>query len=93
MADQQDIIIRSEDAINFQTKLNSLAKTLDDYYQVLGQNLRAINEKWRDQKFDEFDREFRASKEKIKIISEDFKNFAKGHLQQKIDEAIEYENS
>ena len=93
MADQQDIIIKSEDAISFQTKLNNLSKTLEDYYQVLGQNLRAVNDKWRDQKFDEFDREFWASKEKIKSIAEDFRNFANGHLQQKIDEAKEYENS
>jgi len=91
--EQSTIYVSSEELKNFQTKLRQLAKTLDEYYNVLSNGLHALNDKWKDAKFDEFDREFKAHKEKIKQISEKYEQWATGHLQRKIEEAIAYEKS
>lgn len=91
--DQSTIFVSSDELKRFQNKLRQLSKMLEDYHNVLTRNMRALNEKWKDRKFEEFDKDFKASKKKVKQISEKYKEWADGHLQRKIEEAIEYEKS
>jgi uncharacterized protein YukE len=90
MADYGKVNLRELEG--FQTKLQHLAKTLDEYYNVLSRVLHATKQNWRDQKFDEFDKDFHRYKEEIKKISDEYKTWATRYLQQEIDNVKDFKN-
>lgn len=70
---------------DFKHNLLKLSAVLEDYYKLVGTTLRLISQNWRDSKFDEFERDFRRYKEEINSISNDYRQWANGYLQETID--------
>lgn len=69
-----------------QSELKILSETLMDGYELLGAQLSELGEDWQDAKFDEFEEEFKSSKEKIREISERYLWFADKYLPPRIDQ-------
>ncbi len=70
---------------DFKHNLLKLSAVLEDYYKLVGTTLRLTSQNWRDSKFDEFERDFRRYKEEINSISNDYRQWANGYLQETID--------
>ena len=87
------IYVSSEELSNFKSKLLKLSQTLLDCYETISRGLITLGEDWQDHKYVQFTEDFKASKEKIRLIGEQYELWAKGHLSRKIEEAMEYENS
>lgn len=79
--------------IELQTSLRKLSQNLMDTYDSLNSALKILGEDWEDDKFDEFETEFRSSKEDIHEIAERYLQWATSYLQARIDELEEYERS
>ena len=68
-----------------QNELISMSKNLNDLYDMLNTALSTVNEHWSDSKFEEFNEEFRSSKELIDELSQKYENWAKDYIQKRID--------
>jgi len=90
-ADLMDV--SSEELTNFKEKLLKLSKALFEFYEAITRGLNTLGHDWQDQKYEQFVGDFKASKEKIRTISEQYEQWANGHLTRKIEEAIDYEIS
>ena len=75
---------------DFQHNLLQLSAVLEDYYKLVSTTLRVTAQNWCDSKFDEFERDFRRYKEEINSISEDYRQWANGHLQNTIDNIADF---
>lgn len=75
---------------DFQHNLLQLSAVLEDYYKLVSTTLRVTAQNWRDSKFDEFERDFRRYKEEINSISEDYRQWANGYLQNTIDNIADF---
>lgn len=84
--------VGSKELLQLQSDLISLSKALQDCYEVLDNNISALNEEWRDAKFDEFEASFRTRKEQIMFLAEKYYDWATKYLQKRIDVVIEIEN-
>ncbi len=67
-----------------QSELKSLSNALMDCYNLLNSQLLELSEDWQDSKYDEFEEEFKSSKEKIREISERYLEFADKYLPPRI---------
>ena len=85
--------VSSEALINLQGDLNNLSDKLQDLYDVLNTAISSLNEDWRDSKFDEFEEEFRSSKETIIELSEKYREWANQYLPPRIEVILEAENA
>lgn len=74
-----------ESLIELQNELISMSKNLNDLYDMLNTALSTVNGYWSDSKFEEFDEEFRSSKELIDELSRKYEDWAKNYIQQRID--------
>lgn len=68
-----------------QNELISMSENLNDLYDMINTALSTVNEHWSDSKFEEFDEEFRSSKELIDELSKKYEDWAKNYIQQRID--------
>lgn len=68
-----------------QKELISMSENLNDLYDMINTALSTVNEHWSDSKFEEFDEEFRSSKELIDELSKKYEEWAKSYIQQRID--------
>lgn len=75
---------------DFQHNLLQLSAVLEDYYKLVSTTLRVTAQSWRDSKFEEFECDFRRYKEEINSISEDYRRWANGYLQNTIDIITEF---
>lgn len=68
-----------------QNELISMSNNLNDLYDMINTALSTVNEHWDDSKFEEFEEEFRSSKELIDELSRKYEEWAKNYIQQRID--------
>ena len=68
-----------------QSELIALSKSLNDCYEFVENNIKILNEKWQDEKFDEFEESFSKRKELIMELSEKYYAWATKYLQPRID--------
>lgn len=71
-----------------QNELISMSENLNDLYDMINTALSTVNEHWSDSKFEEFEEEFRSSKELIDELSKKYEDWAKSYIQQRIDVLI-----
>lgn len=69
-----------------QSELKNLSEKLMDCYDLLHSQLSELSEDWQDAKFEEFEEEFKSSKEKIREISERYLEFADKYLPPRIEQ-------
>lgn len=86
-----EAIVSSKQLINLQTQLIQLSKNLLELYDKLCYGLKNLNEDWKDDKFDEFNTEFKSSKEQIREISEKYQEWANNYLPPRIEKTQEAE--
>lgn len=79
--------------IELQSSLVKLSQNLMNTYDDLNSALKILGEDWNDDKFDEFETEFRSSKENIHEIAERYMRWANTYLQARINELQDYERS
>lgn len=84
--------VSSEQLIVLQAELKQLSKNLLETYDKLSQGLKNLNEDWKDDKYDEFEQEFKSSKEEIRDIAEKYEQWANSYLPPRIDAIKEAES-
>lgn len=85
--------VSSKALIELQTELKNLSDNLKDLYEMLSQAVTSVNEQWQDGKYEEFENEFRSSKEMVMELSEKYKGWADSYLPPYIEKSIEYEKA
>ena len=74
-----------------QNELISMSENMNDLYDMINTALSTVNVHWSDSKFEEFEEEFRSSKELINELSQKYENWAKNYIQDRIDVLIKTE--
>lgn len=85
--------VSSKSLIELQTELKSLSENLKELHETLTQAINQVKEQWQDSKCEEFEEEFRSSKEMVLDLSEKYKGWADSYLPPYIEKAIEYEGA
>lgn len=85
--------VRLNDLQNFQSRILKLSKVLDRYHELMVRTMKLTGQNWRDNKYVEFEREFRRYQDEIKNISEEYKTWALNYLQKEIDNIIDFGNT
>ena len=85
--------VRLKDLQNFQSRILKLSKVLDRYHELVVRTMKLTGQNWRDNKYVEFEREFRRYQDEIKNISEEYKTWALNYLQKEIDNIIDFGNT
>ncbi len=85
--------VRLNDLQNFQSRILKLSKVLDRYHELVVRTMKIAGQNWRDNKYVEFEREFRQYQDEIKNISEEYKTWALNYLQKEIDNIIDFGNT
>ncbi len=83
--------VSSEQLIVLQAELKQLSKNLLETYDTLSQGLKNLNEDWKDDKYDEFEQEFKSSKEEIREIAMKYEQWANSYLPPRIEVTKEAE--
>lgn len=83
--------VSSAKLIDLQSQLNQLANNLDECYQLLCEDVKQLGESWQDEKYEEFDVEFKDTREKIAEIAEKYRQWANTHLPPRIELAQQME--
>ncbi|MCM1177773.1 MAG: hypothetical protein NC308_05970 [Clostridium sp.] len=91
MISDSGVEVSSKALIDLQGDLNSLSDNLQELYEVLSRAMSSLNEDWRDDKYEEFEQEFRSSKELIMELSEKYREWANQYLPPRIELIIEAE--
>lgn len=66
MAEYGDV--RLKELQDFQSDILKLSNVLEQYYELVIRTMKMTGQNWRDNKFIEFDKEFRRYQEEIQII-------------------------
>lgn len=85
--------VTSASLIILQTELRAMSAVLQDLYDVLWGNLNALGEEWTDEKMEEFNDEFKNSRETIVELSQKYKDWADSYLPPRIETVIRYEKA
>lgn len=85
--------VSSKVLIELQTELKQLSNNLKDLYEVLSTAVTAAHDQWQDGKYEEFDNEFRSSREMIDELSEKYEGWANSYLPPYIELAKKYEQT
>lgn len=85
--------VSSKSLIELQSNLIRLAEELNNTYDTLKSRESDLGEAWMDDKFYEFEEDFRSSRELINELSEKYSYWANQYLPPYIELAIEYENA
>lgn len=91
MPEASTAITSVESLKELQNELISMSENLNDLYDMINTALSTVNEHWSDSKFEEFEEEFRSSKELINELSQKYENWAKNYIQKRIDVLIKTE--
>lgn len=89
----ENTYVSSKALIELQTELRNLSENLNELYEMLSQAVTSVNDQWQDGKYEEFENEFRSSKEMVLDLSEKYKGWADSYLPPYIEKAIEYEKA
>lgn len=79
--------------VDLQSKVLSLSRDIHEMYEFISDNLRVLGEEWRDEKFAEFDENFRMTRVQVEEIAERYDKWAKGPLQKVINDVVTYEKA
>lgn len=93
MISNSGVEVSSKALIDLQGDLNNLSDNLQELYEMLATAMSALNEDWKDEKYDEFEQEFRSSKELIGELSDKYRVWANQYLPPRIEIIIDIENS
>lgn len=93
MTSNSGVEVSSQALRSLQKDLKSLSGNLHDLYEVLSMAMSSLHEDWRDAKFDEFEQEFRSSKELIEELSEKYNEWADKYLPPRIEVIADIEKS
>lgn len=85
--------VTSQSLIALQSELRSMSAILQDLYDVLWGNLNSLAEEWTDEKMEEFNEEFKESRESIIELSQKYKDWADSYLPPRIETVIRYEKA
>jgi gas vesicle protein len=77
--------VSSEQLVILQAELKQLSKNLMETYNTVSQGLKNLGEDWKDDKYDEFEQEFKSSKEEIREIAEKYEEWANTYLPLRIE--------
>lgn len=88
MAEYGDV--RLSELEDFQSKILKLSNVLKQYHELVMYTMKMTGQNWRDSKFVEFEREFRRYQDEITTISEEYKTWARGYLQEEIDRVRDF---
>ena len=77
--------VSSEQLIALQTELKQLSKNLMETYDTVSLGLKNLSEDWKDDKYDEFEQEFKSSREEIREIAEKYEEWADKYLLPRIE--------
>ncbi len=91
MADFGDV--RLSELQDFQSKILKLSSVLRQYHELVMHTMKMTGQNWRDNKFMEFEREFRKYQDEIRIISEEYRTWALNYLQKEIDNVSDFLNT
>lgn len=91
MADFGDVRLR--ELQDFQSKILKLSSVLRQYHELVMHTMKMTGQNWRDNKFMEFEREFRKYQDEIHTISEEYKTWALNYLQKEIDNVSDFLNT
>lgn len=83
--------VTSRCLLRLQSELRSMSDALEELYQTLWGDLNALGQEWTDEKMDEFNEEFKNSRETILQLSEKYRHWADSYLPPRIETAIRYE--
>lgn len=92
MISNSGVEVSSKALISLRDDLNKISSNLQELYELLTQAMSSLNEDWRDEKFDQFEQEFRSRKELINELSEKYYEWANQYLPPRIELIIEAEN-
>lgn len=85
--------VSSKSLIELQSNLRKLSDRLKETYETLKNNEAELGESWLDDKFAEFEDDFKSSRELISELSEKYLHWANNYLPPYIELAIKYENA
>lgn len=91
MPEASTAITSVESLKELQNELISMSENMNDLYDMINTALSTVNVHWSDSKFEEFEEEFRSSKELINELSQKYENWAKNYIQDRIDVLIKTE--
>ncbi len=93
MTSNSRVEVSSQALKNLREDLKSLSSNLHDLYEALSTSMTSLHEDWLDAKFDEFEQEFRSSKEQIEELSEKYNEWANQYLPPRIEIIEDIEKS
>lgn len=82
--------VNSQALHTLQDELLSLSDKLNDLYDILCGNLKSLGNEWTDEKWDEFDDEFKDEREKVIELSEKYKDWAEKYIQRRIEQVEDF---
>lgn len=82
--------VSPECLIELQDNLRKLSQELNNTYETLRSNEANLGETWMDDKFSEFEDDFKSSRELILELSEKYLHWANVYLPPYIEKAIDY---
>ena len=85
MAGETEIIVTSQDLEVLRDEIIALSKNQGEIYELISDGMKRVGEEWKDEKYVEFETEFRPRMEEILEISERYHEWATKILQPKID--------
>ncbi len=91
MAEYGDV--RLKELQDFQSNILKLSKVLEQYHELVIRTIKMTGQNWRDNKFIEFEKEFRRYQDEIQTISEEYKTWALNYLQKEIDNVSDFEST
>lgn len=85
--------VSSKSLNELQSELRGMSEVLNDLYEKLWGDLNILGEEWTDEKMEEFNEEFKNSRETVVELSKKYKEWADSYLPPIIEIAIEYEKA
>lgn len=82
--------VSSQSLIDLQSNLRKLSEKLNETYETLKNNEADLGQSWLDDKFSEFEDDFKSSRELISELSEKYLYWANNYLPPYIELAIKY---
>ena len=75
-----------------QAELKRLSVNILETYDTISFEIKGLAEKWCDDKYDEFQQEFKSCKEEIREIAERYEQWANSYLPPRIEQVEKIEN-
>ena len=91
MVADSEVRVTSQDLEVLRDEIIALSKNQGEIYKLISDGMKRVSEEWKDEKYVEFETEFRPRMEEILEISKRYHEWATKILQPKIDALKEVE--